>query len=193
MGLNRRPVAWRRRFTQPDPIGLAGGLNLYGYANGDPINGSDPFGLEVVFKNDDDGTLRQAWNHAKRALREQARNGDKEAAGALYSMRRMENDKDNTFTFVNESLAHSLGDAMGQTARIDVAGIGRARSVDGLSVNVASVMVHEAGHLFYNATPIHQLNPSSAGSNSYAMSWDNAYRRSVWMPERANHHSYPRR
>ena len=33
------------RFTQQDPIGLAGGLNLYGYAGGDPINYSDPFGL----------------------------------------------------------------------------------------------------------------------------------------------------
>jgi len=32
-------------FTQEDPIGLAGGLNLYGFANGDPINFSDPFGL----------------------------------------------------------------------------------------------------------------------------------------------------
>ena len=33
------------RFTQEDPIGLAGGLNAYGYANGDPITYSDPFGL----------------------------------------------------------------------------------------------------------------------------------------------------
>ena len=35
------------RFTQTDPIGLAGGLNAYGFANGDPVNFSDPFGLCV--------------------------------------------------------------------------------------------------------------------------------------------------
>jgi RHS repeat-associated protein len=33
------------RFTQEDPIGLAGGLNVYGFAKGDPVNFSDPFGL----------------------------------------------------------------------------------------------------------------------------------------------------
>jgi RHS repeat-associated protein len=33
------------RFTQEDPIGLAGGLNAYGFASGDPVNYSDPFGL----------------------------------------------------------------------------------------------------------------------------------------------------
>jgi RHS repeat-associated protein len=35
------------RFTQEDPIGLAGGLNLYGFANGDVVNYSDPFGLKT--------------------------------------------------------------------------------------------------------------------------------------------------
>jgi RHS repeat-associated protein len=35
------------RFTQEDPIGLAGGMNLYGFANGDAVNYSDPFGLCV--------------------------------------------------------------------------------------------------------------------------------------------------
>ena len=33
------------RFTQEDPIGLAGGMNLYGFAAGDPVTYSDPFGL----------------------------------------------------------------------------------------------------------------------------------------------------
>jgi RHS repeat-associated protein len=33
------------RFTQEDPIGVGGGLNLYGFAAGDPINFSDAFGL----------------------------------------------------------------------------------------------------------------------------------------------------
>jgi RHS repeat-associated protein len=33
------------RFTQEDPIGLAGGLNAYGFAAGDPVSYSDPYGL----------------------------------------------------------------------------------------------------------------------------------------------------
>ena len=32
-------------FTQEDPIGLAGGTNLYAYADNDPVSNTDPFGL----------------------------------------------------------------------------------------------------------------------------------------------------
>ena len=50
--LRRRPDAGdghqagrSRPFTQQDPIGLAGGANVYGFASGDPVNFADPFGL----------------------------------------------------------------------------------------------------------------------------------------------------
>ncbi|MEM7414559.1 MAG: RHS repeat-associated core domain-containing protein [Gemmatimonadota bacterium] len=36
------------QFTQTDPIGIAGGLNTYGYGGGDPVNYSDPMGLTPV-------------------------------------------------------------------------------------------------------------------------------------------------
>ena len=36
------------RFTQEDPIGLAGGLNLYGFGGGDPVNYTDPYGLCIL-------------------------------------------------------------------------------------------------------------------------------------------------
>jgi RHS repeat-associated protein len=34
------------RFVSEDPIGLAGGINLYAYAGNDPVNNTDPFGLD---------------------------------------------------------------------------------------------------------------------------------------------------
>jgi hypothetical protein len=51
--------------TQLDPIGLAGGLNLYGFAGGDPVNYSDPFGLKV-----DLSQLTPSQRRAIRALRQ---------------------------------------------------------------------------------------------------------------------------
>src|SRR6185312_12184413 len=33
------------KFTSQDPLGLGGGLNVYGFAGGDPVNLDDPFGL----------------------------------------------------------------------------------------------------------------------------------------------------
>jgi RHS repeat-associated protein len=36
-----------RRFISPDPLGLSAGINQYAFAGGDPINGSDPSGMDV--------------------------------------------------------------------------------------------------------------------------------------------------
>ncbi len=104
----------------------------------------------------------------------------------------MENDQERTYTFENVARARGLGNAHGTTATIAVGAIGVAREYDRVVVNVASTLVHEAGHLYYENGP-GAINPPSYWSQAWAMSFDNAYRRSVNMAERLNHNSYPRR
>jgi len=70
-----------RSLTQEDPIGLAGGLNLYGFANGDPVTFSDPFGLCPRNLRDENGNcpgglsvnewdqVQQSYPHMSRAVR----------------------------------------------------------------------------------------------------------------------------
>jgi RHS repeat-associated protein len=57
------------RFTQPDPIGVAGGLNLYGYANSDPVNYSDPFGFSAC-KRDASKEEQEECDKREREARE---------------------------------------------------------------------------------------------------------------------------
>ena len=46
------------RFLQTDPIGIAGGANVYDYAGGDPVNGVDPSGLACrVINSDSNGEV----------------------------------------------------------------------------------------------------------------------------------------
>ncbi len=54
------------QFTQTDPIGVAGGLNVYGFAAGDPVSYSDPYGL---CKRDKDGNEDPECRQVINALR----------------------------------------------------------------------------------------------------------------------------
>jgi RHS repeat-associated protein len=52
------------RFLTPDPIGFAGGFNLYAYVGSDPVQWADPSGLAA--ENRTFATRRQAFLAAKR-------------------------------------------------------------------------------------------------------------------------------
>jgi RHS repeat-associated protein len=52
------------RFLSEDPIGLAGGINLYAYAENDPVNRRDPSGLY----NPDCWDGRNGLGHAGRHI-----------------------------------------------------------------------------------------------------------------------------
>ena len=71
------------RFTQEDPIGLAGGLNLYGFGGGDPVNYADPMGLKVEFAN---AQSRQMWNNLRELVRLARQSGDRNLIGAANKL-----------------------------------------------------------------------------------------------------------
>jgi RHS repeat-associated protein len=74
---NRYYDSEKGRFTQEDPIGLAGGVNVYGFANGDALSFRDPSGFSadtVIFSGDENGkaakeTYYQLKSKAVDALR----------------------------------------------------------------------------------------------------------------------------
>lgn len=71
--MSARPQVWLQRppndasFHETDPIGIAGGLNLYGFGGGDPVTYSDPYGLAAEECCE---WVRQKWQEVKSAARE---------------------------------------------------------------------------------------------------------------------------
>ncbi len=111
---NRYYDATSGRFTQQDPIGLAGGLNLYGFAGGDPINYQDPFGLckKGVTKDQADKECRDANASERTAVLSSAATTSCEykAQGRTYDLQD-KNAKANTAdcsSFVTASVAGAI-------------------------------------------------------------------------------------
>jgi RHS repeat-associated protein len=86
------------QFTQPDPIGIAGGLNSYGFAAGDPVSYSDPYGLKVEFETQ---AARRSWLDLQRMITQGGNSRDSEQRAAAFRLGLVVHgiqDSDNTFS-----------------------------------------------------------------------------------------------
>ena len=170
-------------FTQEDPIGLAGGLNLYGYGAGDPVNNADPFGLEFVFRGDDARALEDSYRRGKRILSARAGNGDKDAAAALGLLNQMENGKR---VFTVTSGRTSTG-AIGETDDAGNVTVDVALSREEPNTRLPFVVLHEMGHAYTKA-----LYGPNIRSEAWALLFENTARNAIGWELRSDNHGYPK-
>lgn len=175
-------------FTQEDPIGLAGGLNLYGFAGGDPVTFSDPFGLmaDTAFADE------RARAETQKCVSESQTCAD--LIGALAK------DK-NLWTISTVSVS---GDNLGEPnynietvpGGVYVRGgslliegsaekYAKASQETGVPMTYRSILAHEAGHvvgnlLFQQFGPLSARNPHC--DERCALGPTNAYRADVGLP-----------
>ncbi len=189
-----------RRFTQTDPIGFGGGLNLYGFAGGDPVNYADPFGLKLCLK----GNVAEAAKALKEAtgtdfkltaggcVREESVNRvTTDGFGAIFGrFSAIVSDQDKDFSLTVtwggfDSRGH--GDSGGGFAIVggDVTGGAYARPGDRcrstVNWDLASVVVHELlGHSFAGAYASRKARDSQTG----AIAIENRYHAAAGRPQR---------
>jgi hypothetical protein len=136
LALGRRKVRKRVQgaYNPEDPIGLAGGLNLYGFAGGDPINFGDPFGL----CRDDDEVCKQLVEK----LREVGGATLEATAGYLADYQGR--------VFLDPTLPGDMGQA---GERAIVLGTGATMTASGLMQpgegDLLVLAAHEVGHLLH--------------------------------------------
>jgi RHS repeat-associated protein len=143
------------RFTQEDPIGLAGGINLYGFANGDPVTYADPYGLEVVFANN---AARFAWRDLLRMARRASRSQDQFTRDAGSLLMNMMNSVDASVAVIRIDVSTVAKQSVTRLSGGSVTDLDSGRTSPNVSVTVsiaetsaASVPValglaHELGH-----------------------------------------------
>jgi len=110
LGLKGSPVGQHGTFLTQDPIGLAGGVNLYAYAGSNPIAYKDPFGLKVEFENAKAEELyRQMRQAAEAATRSRNRLVASSGRKLLATLTALEDDEEVVRIEVNDGRQNGFG------------------------------------------------------------------------------------
>jgi RHS repeat-associated protein len=171
------------RWTQEDPIGIAGGVNLYGYVGNNPVMALDPFGLSadtVKFASNAVERQAQACATASRTCRQQL--------GAL------QNDKSTWLVQSGNLPGHVTGltnthafpnRVVSGTITIDPSHFNAASQDLGVPVNFNTTFGHELGHANGNieiANTTGDLGPSNHCDEQCASAVENQVRADLALP-----------
>jgi RHS repeat-associated protein len=138
------------RFSQEDPIGLAGGLNAYGFADGDPVNVGDPFGLCEEKRRDAKGlcpgglSVRE-WQVVEAAIGTISHRPVRSVLGNML--------KEGKITPAEELVSEGVHAYMGTnlyTGTVSVSrgkSMGSAKAFDLPAADFAWALSHELGHI----------------------------------------------
>ncbi len=174
---------------------MAGDLNLYGYANGDPINGSDPFGLKVCFKGKDQQRLADSTAAATGTTFTLDSGGCAEnvqAAGGKWNATSRGFASLAADTLFTYDMAFGIGgsrfDKDGITIDLGQVGTpyGTQRqgagcvSSSGAVYDEVSIIAHELGHAY-----AFQQGRNTRRSTSTAIGWENRTNRGRGRPSRS--------
>lgn len=164
------------RLTQEDPIGLAGGLNFYGSAGGDPVSFGDPFGPKVVFQGTEleQQRLRHDWNLMKNALAGAAKKGDREAANLLWAIEWLERPDTPT---INVSMGTPTTGTYGDSKDNGdiVIGYERGYSAPAGEFYAPVIIGHEVGHSWSKVNESAWITRNQSSVNGVV--WGNIMRR----------------
>lgn len=170
------------RFTQEDPIGVAGGLNLYGFGGGDAINFADPFGLspDTAFADDN---ARQAVHQCVRESAECAREVSDLASDSttwtFQTARIRPPSPDATATYRDAE-----GAPFGGVINIWPPNIPIAAQGLGIPVNTTAVLTHEMGHAIGNMVFWRNYRDREGCNESCATLFENVARTEMNLPLR---------
>jgi RHS repeat-associated protein len=172
------------RFTQQDPIGVAGGMNLYGFGDGDPINFSDPFGLCVDKDINCQNLVRMLRAQGGSEFRAAADRYDSQKTGRVFFYsRRLNTSRRDALNVDGDPSTYQLGNTRGKGGDVYLRG-------DVSTADFLVTAVHESVHLagdMGEAGPSHaayrafrQLSPGDQrkaifNSNIFFQSWGAKY------------------